>query len=191
MRTKRLLRTAKAQGNGPESLFLGQVDELSRKIAAGQGVAKEKIDASLRPIGDVSTRSEEAYKYFLQGSTDLDNMQYTKARESLEKAVEIDPEFAIAYSQLADAYAGEGNTPAFKQALEKAHSLSKNAPEKERLQIEGCYADEIENNRDKWASHRRGACGQVSQGEGFSHRTWRIFMQDRTRKEPSRNTTSP
>ena len=63
------------------------------------GVAKEKIDATLRPIGDVGTRSEEAYTFYLQGSKDLGNFQYTKARESLEKAVEIDPEFAYAYLQ--------------------------------------------------------------------------------------------
>ena len=50
VRTKRLLGTAKAQGQGPESVFTSQVDELSRQIAAGQGVAKEKIAASLRPI---------------------------------------------------------------------------------------------------------------------------------------------
>jgi len=152
VRTKRLLRTAKAQGQGPESVFSTQVDELSRQIASGLGVSQEKIDASLRPIAEVSTKSEEAYEYRLQGSKDLDNMQYTKARESLEKAVKLDPEYAFAQSELAYAYFGEGNTPAFKQALEKALSLSKNAPEKERLIIEGAYAHDIERNRDKWAA---------------------------------------
>ena len=50
VKTRRLLRTAKAQGAGPESLFLGQVDELSRQIASGLGVPEEKIDASLRAV---------------------------------------------------------------------------------------------------------------------------------------------
>jgi serine/threonine protein kinase/Flp pilus assembly protein TadD len=149
VKTKRLLRTAKAQGTGPESVFNNQIDELSRQIATGLGIAKEKIDASLRPVGDVETRSAEAYKFYLQGSKDLGNFQYTKARESLEKAVEIDPEFAFAHFMLSNAYFLELNGPAFSQALEKAHLLSKNAPEKERLQIEAAYASQIEKNNVK------------------------------------------
>jgi serine/threonine protein kinase/Tfp pilus assembly protein PilF len=151
VKTKRLLRTAKAQGQGPESVFTSQVDELSRQIAAGQGVAKEKIEASIRPVGEFGTFSEEVYKLYLQGVEDLKNMQYTKARESLEKAVGVDPSFALAQWKLGQAYAGEGNTPAFRQAYEKAHVLAKNATDKERLRIEADYADKIENNAAKWA----------------------------------------
>jgi tetratricopeptide (TPR) repeat protein len=149
VRTKRLLRTAKAQGEGPQSLFIGQVDELSRRIAEGLGVAKDKIDASIKSIGDVSTTSKEAYKYYLQGQEYSDNWDFTKARESLEKAVEIDPEFAMAYYVLATAYNIEGNLPASNRAYEKAYSLAKKATEKERLEIEADYAWNIEKNRDK------------------------------------------
>jgi serine/threonine protein kinase/tetratricopeptide (TPR) repeat protein len=150
VRTKRLIRTAKAQGQGPESVFTSQVDELSRQIAAGQGVAKEKIDASLRPVGDVSTKSAEAYKHYLQGLEYLHNWDFIRARESLQKAVEIDPEFAMAYFALsASNFEGVADRPAAIQALEKAHSLSKNVTEKERLQIETLYADQIERNQDK------------------------------------------
>ncbi len=149
VRTKRLLHTAKAQGQGPDSLFIGQVDDLSRQIAAGQGMAKEEIDANLRPIGDVGTKSEKAYEYYLQGSEYLDNWDDTKARQSLEKAVEIDPEFAMAHYVLASAYDGEGNYPASDRAYERAYSLAKKATEKERLEIEADYARNIEKNRDK------------------------------------------
>ena len=153
VRTKRLLRTAKAQGQGPESVFSSQVDELSRQIAAGQGIAKEKIDASLKPVSDFGTNSPEAYKHYLQGSEYLDNWNFNKARESLKKAVEIDPEFAMAYYLLGGAYfGGVPNRPAAIQAYEKAQSLSKNVTEKERYQIEIDYADQIEGNKDKVAA---------------------------------------
>ncbi len=62
-----------SSGAGPESLFLGQVDELSRQIAAGLGTTKEKIQASLRPSDEFGTTSKEAYSLYLQGSEYLDN----------------------------------------------------------------------------------------------------------------------
>ena len=148
VKTKRLLHTANAQGQGPDSLFIGQVDELSRKIAAGQGVAKEKLDAT-RPASEFGTNSREAYKYYLQGSEDWGNWQYRKAIASLEKAVEIDPEFASAYLALAGAYEMADDLPASGRAAAKALSLSKKAPEKDRLYIEADHALIDEKNEEK------------------------------------------
>ena len=45
---------------------------------------------------------------------------------------------------------GIANGPAAAQALKKAHALSKNVTEKERLQIEAVYADAIEGNKDRY-----------------------------------------
>ena len=148
VRTKRLRRTAKAQGPF-DSLINGQVDDLSRQIAAGQGQAQGALDASLKPVGEFGTKSPDAYNYFLQGSEALWDFQYVKARPSFEKAVEIDPEFAFAQYQLAVAYYWEQNIPAFKQAFEKAHALAARAPEKQRLEIEANYADMIAGNAEK------------------------------------------
>ena len=69
-------------------------------------------------------------------------MAIHKARESLEKAVEIDPEFAMAYLAVERClFRGGLIRPAANQALEKAYSpCPKNATEKERLQIEADYA---------------------------------------------------
>ncbi len=163
-KTKRVLATARAQGAGPDSLCTTQVFELSRQIAGSLGIAKEQIDASLRPIGDVTTRSAEAYRYFLQGSEDLSKSQHTAARKSLEKAVEIDPEFAFAHFQLSEAYTGESNGPASRQSLERAHFLSKNATERQRFMIEGYYAYTIEQNLRPGAGDLPGIRRQVSQG---------------------------
>ena len=148
VKTKRLLHTANAQGQGPDSLFIGQVDELSRQIAAGQGVAKEKLEAA-RPASEFGTNSREAYKYYLQGEDELTNFQSRKAIASLEKAVEIDPEFASAYLALAGAYDMADDKPASGRAIVKALSLSKNAPEKDRLFIEFEHAFNYEKNEEK------------------------------------------
>lgn len=149
VKTKRLLRTAKAQGRGPESVFNSQVDELSRQIASGLGIAKDRLVATLRPVGELGTTSAEAYKDYAQGSEALDEFEYTKSRELLEKAVAIDPEFAFAYYRLMQAYAWENNDSASDRALEKAYAFSKKASDKEKLQIEAAYARYIKKDEDK------------------------------------------
>jgi len=71
------------------------------------------------------------------------------ARESLEKAVEIDPSFAEAYYYLALAFNYLGHTKESDEAIEKAKSLSQKSTEKERLYIEASYARFIEHDGEK------------------------------------------
>ena len=188
VKTKRLLQTAKAQGQGPDSLFIGQVDELSRKIAAGQGVAKEKLEAA-RPASEFGTNSREAYKYYLQGEDELQNFQSRKAIASLEKAVEIDPEFASAYMALADAYDMAKDKPASLRAIEKAFTLSKNAPEKDRLFIEANHAF-YEENQEKSIALLKELVAKFPKEAG---RTFFLgsFIGAPTWTRPSRNSISP
>ena len=92
VKTKRLLRTAKSQGTGRDSIF-SQVDELSRGIASGLGVAKEKLDATLKPVGEVGTKSTEAYQYYIQGKEDAGKWRLEKARGVLGKGGRDRPGF--------------------------------------------------------------------------------------------------
>ncbi len=188
VKTKRLLRTAKAQGQGPDSLFIGQVDELSRQIASGQGVAKEKLEAA-RPASEFGTNSREAYKYYLQGEDELTNFQSRKAIASLEKAVEIDPEFASAYMALADAYDMAEDKPASLRAIEKAFSLSKNAPEKDRLFIEADHAFNYEENEEKGIALLKELVAKFPKESG-AHLAWDPLLGPDAER-PSRNSTSP
>ena len=185
VKTKRLLHTAKAQGQGPDSLFIGQVDDLSRKIATGLGVAKEKIDASIRPVSEFGTNSPEAYKYYLQGSEAFGNWQFNKAHQSMEKAVEIDPEFAGAYRVLSNIYYWENQIQAADKAIEKAHSLSKNATEKERLLIEANYAGAIEKNEDKVGAILKEFVAKYPK-ESSGHGQLGIFYQYNNRPNPEK-----
>src|SRR4030042_3920868 len=70
-------------------------------------------------------------------------MYYEAARKSLEKAVELDPDFALAYNFLASAYSALGNVRAKNEAIEKAKALANKVTERERLYIEAAYAGMI------------------------------------------------
>ncbi|MCX6575120.1 MAG: protein kinase, partial [Candidatus Aminicenantes bacterium] len=146
--TRKMLKSASSRGEGADSILRIQIDELSRGISAGIGLAREKIEAERTQVADVTTSSMEAYKYFLKGSEEFDKMYYIDAIKSLEKAVELDPEFAMAYFILGNTQGALGSIQAGNEAIKKAKALAHKVTERERLYIEASYANTIERNRE-------------------------------------------
>jgi tetratricopeptide (TPR) repeat protein len=147
--TKKLLGTANSRGNSPDSIFENQINDLSRQIAKSVGLSQSKIKAAKMQVRDVSTSSPEAYNFYLKGREEQINYNFDAARQSFEKAVELDPTFASAYWRLASAYGMLNNPQDTYRAIEKAWNLSKRATEVERLWIEARYASLIEKNWEK------------------------------------------
>jgi len=150
--TKRLLAGASARGEGVDSILKAQIDELSKKIAEGMGIAKQKLDAYQTRIADVTTSSTEAYNYFVRGSYEKDRSEWESAKKYLEKAVKLDPEFASAHSMLAWIYRVLGQIQEMKASYENAKKYSGKATEKERLWIEAYYASDVERKGEKYWS---------------------------------------
>jgi serine/threonine protein kinase/Tfp pilus assembly protein PilF len=149
VRTKALLKSASSQGQGVGSILERQIGELSKEIARGVGLSRRKVEASEVQIADLTTSSMEAYQYFLEAQKQFDKLYYDEARKLYEKAIELDPEFAMAYVGLAGSATGLGNSRERDQAYERANALSGKTSEKERLYIEANYAGVIEKNRAK------------------------------------------
>ena len=146
--TRKMLKSASSRGEGADSILRTQIDELSRDISAGISVAKEKSEAERIQVVNVTTSSMEAYKHFLQGSEEFNKMYYVDAVRSMEKAVELDPEFSMAYFILGNAQGALGSIQAENEAIKKAKDLAHKVTERERLYIEASYADTIERNRE-------------------------------------------
>jgi serine/threonine protein kinase/Flp pilus assembly protein TadD len=147
--SKRLLRSVSARGDGVSSILKTQIDELSRNISRGIGISERTIKATQPKIAEVATNSMEAYNFFLRGREDYEKFYFEDALKFLEKAVELDPTFAVVYLYLARTQASLGNQKASNDAFEKAKTLSNKATEKDRLNIEASYALAIERNPDK------------------------------------------
>jgi serine/threonine protein kinase/tetratricopeptide (TPR) repeat protein len=147
--TKKLLGTANSRGESPDSIFKNQIDDLSRQIAKSVGLSERRIDAVKMQVRDVTTSSAEAYKYYLQGREALVNLDFIAAKQSFEKAVELDPTFAAAYYFLGSTHYMLGDGREGTEAVKKAREFSQKASEKERLLIEAQYASSIESNFEK------------------------------------------
>jgi serine/threonine protein kinase/Flp pilus assembly protein TadD len=147
--TKKILKSASSRGEGADSILRIQIDELSKEISAGMGIAKQKIETVKVPITNVTTSVMEAYKLFIQGRENTRKFYFEDAVPIFEKAVQLDPNFASAYLFLAYSHNWLGNVRARNEAIEKAKSLSQKTTDKERLWIEAAYAFFIERNREK------------------------------------------
>jgi tetratricopeptide (TPR) repeat protein len=146
---KQILRTASSKGDGVSSVLKTQIDEISRAISRGLGPVATKIEIAQPKIAELTTSSMEAYNYFLRGRDDYEKFYYADARKFLEKAVSLDPTFAIAYLYLGKTADSLLDAKASTEAYEKAKRYSEKTTEKERIYIESYYASVIERNPEK------------------------------------------
>jgi serine/threonine protein kinase/tetratricopeptide (TPR) repeat protein len=150
--TKELRKSAAARGKGEESILSTQVDELSRAIAEGLGTAKEKVEQTQFQLAQTTTAKAEAWRLFTIGKERAENVDPERAAEYLEKAIQIDPQFAMAYYMLGRAYATSQKYSSAREAFTKAKEFSARASERDKLQIEGIYAFFVEGDVRKSAT---------------------------------------
>jgi tetratricopeptide (TPR) repeat protein len=148
--TKSLLKTVSSRGDGVDSILRKQIDELSREIAKGFGTEEQVTKIKSTPIIEATTQSMDAYSYFLRGRDEYEKFYYADAQRFLERAVELDPEFATAYSYLARIYSVWGNADALQSALEKLQKYGSKVSGKEGLCIQALLAWLVEKNQDKY-----------------------------------------
>ena len=147
--TKDLLKSASSRGTGVDSILQKQIDQLSKEISKGVGVSERSKDESRHPIAEVTTESMEAYNHYLKARDHYERLYNEEARASLEKAVRLDPEFAVAYLYLANVHGRLRNIKARDENYRKAMDYADKANRKERMYIEASYAVSIEGDIKK------------------------------------------
>ncbi len=127
------------EGEG-EGSFYTMVDELTRRIKTSFQLTEEQIAGDIdRHVGEITTSSPEALKYFSEGSRHYRKGENRQAVDLLEKAVEIDPEFAMAYRNLAGAYSNLGYPTKWREFNQKALEFVDRVSDRERLRIQGDF----------------------------------------------------
>ncbi len=137
------------EGVGEESLF-SMVDELTTKIKESFKLSTAEIASDIdREVGTITTSSPDAYKYYREGMEYLSRGDYLKCIPLMETAVAIDPEFAMAYRNMAVAYENIGYRTEAMKRYQKAFELSDKVSEKERYYIHGNFYLHSETTYDK------------------------------------------
>jgi serine/threonine protein kinase/Tfp pilus assembly protein PilF len=147
--TGELIGSESVDGIG-EASIISMVDELTTRIKRNFKLSDVQIESDIdRHIGEVTTRSSEAYKYYHEGIKYDIKGDYPKVIEYMEKAVALDPDFASAYHAMSWAYGNQGYRSEDKKFLKKAMELSNRLSDREKYGIQGGYYLQSEKTYDK------------------------------------------
>lgn len=103
----------------------------------GESLASiQKFDV---PLGQATTPSLEALQAYTIGSQYLFQLDNQSAIVPLQRAIELDPEFAAAYQALGVVYGNLDQTGLMEENMTKAFSLRSRSTEAESLRIEAAY----------------------------------------------------
>ncbi|MBI4853989.1 MAG: protein kinase [Acidobacteria bacterium] len=133
----KILFSDKIDGDNLNDIF-PIVDQITLKLADHLG-AKPSDGLSVS-ISDVTTESISAYKHYEQGIENTFKLYFSDAITEFEKAISIDPNFAMAYLQLALVQLRIGDEKETQEAITKATELIERVGTKEKLYIRGLEA---------------------------------------------------
>ena len=139
---------ADAEGKDQVLKSLGTATSRLREKLGEQLSSIQKFDA---PIEQVTTSSLEALRYYSLGLEQHSNGQYAKAIPFYERAVEVDPRFAIAFARMATCYNFTKQYESARAASSKAYEYRDRASEREKLYVSWNYYGAVTGEIDKAA----------------------------------------
>jgi serine/threonine protein kinase/tetratricopeptide (TPR) repeat protein len=129
------------------------LDALGKAAAAIRAKLGEDLSSIKRldtPFGQATTPSLEAFRaYALGDAAHVKALNIPEAEGHYQRAVELDPNFAMAYARLGVVYVNSGQIAKANKYFEKAYLLSKHVSERERLYIAGHYYQNVTGNMPK------------------------------------------
>lgn len=142
-------RTSSLKAEAPtEKDLLAAVDKLAQSIrenlALSPEIVKELQAQAFRP----SSKSTDALRDYNQGIELVRQGNNLEAQKKFESATQADPEFALAFSRLAQTYSSLGYDNEAERYSRTAVELSQQLPAAERYLIEASH-DKIENDTPK------------------------------------------
>jgi len=138
------------EGTGLDSMF-DMVDRLTRKIKADFDLTIDEIAADIdKDVQQITTGSPEALKYYIEGKILAEQGEFDKSIEVLEKAVSLDPEFALAYWLIADCYNYKGMVDQFEKYLDRAFFYINRVSDREYYLLQGYASVTIEGSIENY-----------------------------------------
>jgi serine/threonine protein kinase/lipopolysaccharide biosynthesis regulator YciM len=151
-KTHNLIGTEKVKSKGRGRLDAA-VDELTKKIKSQFRLTSNEIASDVdKKIGDITTHSPEALKYYIEGEKYFADGKFRESINVLQKALDIDPEFAMALLRIADNYGYHGYINEATKYRQKALTLLHRVSDRERYLIQG---PSIESLKERIKNYRK------------------------------------
>jgi hypothetical protein len=128
---------------------LNTLSQIAKNFRTSVGESVAMVERNSTPLEEASTSSLEALKAYSTGM----KVHFTAAGNSagipfLRRAVEIDPQFAMAFANLGLSYSSMGQSEMSAEMTEKAWRLRDRVSNRERFFIEFLYHREVTGNVD-------------------------------------------
>lgn len=125
--------------SGKEGI-IGALDKAAGKLREKLGESLSTVQRFDTPLEQATTPSLEALQaYTLGRKTQVGRDEFAASIPFFQRAIQIDPNFAMAYSALSSAYRSVGESLLSEQSAKKAYELRGPASEPERFYIESTY----------------------------------------------------
>ena len=133
---------------GSKEQVLDALGKASSNLRGKMGESLSSIQKFDKPLEQATTSSLEALKAYSDGSAELANANNLAALPFLKRAIQLDPNFAMAYRGVAVAANNTGQTETSLEYAQKAFDLKDRASERENLAITSYYYQQT-NQIDK------------------------------------------
>ena len=128
---------------------LGSLSQMATKVRERLGESVATIEKYSRPLQEATTASLDALKAFTTARQVYGSSGRARAQPLFERAIAIDPDFAIAHAQLGIFYSNVGESALSRQSTIKAYQLRHRASDAERFFIETVYDRQVTGNMDR------------------------------------------
>jgi tetratricopeptide (TPR) repeat protein len=129
---------------------LPALDKATTAIRARLGESLASIQKLDTPLGQATTPSLEAFRAYALGEQEHEKgNDYPQAEGYYKHAIEIDPNFAMAYARLGTIYYTLGAMQQATKYTTRAFELSKDVSERERLYIASRYYSDVVGDLEK------------------------------------------
>ena len=137
-----------AEANSKEQV-LKALDSAASQLRQRLGESLASVQQFATPLEQATTPSLDALKEYSVAHLMHEKLQDEESISHYERAVAIDPNFAVAYAELAMSYGNVGRSKDSENAMKKAMALKDRASEKEALYISSHYYQNAAGDVDK------------------------------------------
>ncbi len=128
---------------------LGAVGSAASNLRARLGESLASIKKFDAPVENATTSSLEAFKAFTLGQELRDKGNEAEAVPFFKRAIELDPNFALAYARLGASYSNLRETALAKENFAQAYERRDRVSEPERLYISARYYGAVQGDAGK------------------------------------------
>ncbi len=129
---------------------LAALDQATTALRGKLGESLSSIQKLDTPLGQATTTSLEAFRAYALGDVEhFEGKDIPEAEGHYKRAIELDPNFAMAWARLGVVYGNSGATGKAEEYFRKAYDLSANVSEREKMYIAGHYYSECYRRPDK------------------------------------------